>query len=61
MLITAEIPSEWGELEDLVVAILNEAGLVAKRNESISLPRGTVVIDVLAEETHDGIVHRIVC
>jgi len=61
MLITAAMPSEWGELEDLVVAILNEAGLVARRNESISLPRGTVDVDVLAEETHDGIVERIVC
>jgi hypothetical protein len=61
VLITAEMPSEWGELEDLVVAILNEAGLEAKRNVRINLPRGSVDVDVLAEETHDGIVQRIVC
>jgi hypothetical protein len=61
VLITAEMPSEWGELEDLVAAILNEAGLVAKRNVTMTLPRGSVDIDVLAEETHDGIVQRIVC
>ena len=55
------MPSEWGELEDLVAAILNEAGLQARRNVTITLPRGSVDVDVLAEETHDGIVQRIVC
>ncbi len=61
MLITARMPSEWGELEDLVAGILNEAGLQARRNVTIALPRGSVDVDVLAEETHDGIVQRIVC
>jgi hypothetical protein len=42
VLITAKMPSEWGDLEDLVVAILNEAGLEARRNVRINLPRGSV-------------------
>lgn len=60
-LITSRMPEEWGELEELVTAILNEAGLEAKRDVSLTLPRGSVDVDVLAEETHDGIVHRILC
>ena len=60
-LITSLVPEEWGELEDLVTAILNEAGLQARRDVSLPLPRGSVDVDVLAEETHDGIVHRIIC
>ena len=55
------MPSERGELQGLVGAILNEAGLFATRNVTITLPRATVDVDVLAEETHDGIVQRIVC
>jgi hypothetical protein len=60
-LITSRMPEEWGELEDLVTAILIEAGLEARRAVSLTLPRGGVDVDVLAEETHDGIVHRILC
>ena len=60
-LITSQMPEQWGELEDLVTAILNEAGLQARRGVSLTLPRGSVDVDVLAEETHDGIVHRILC
>jgi hypothetical protein len=60
-LITSRIPEEWGELEDLVTAILNEAGLEARRDVSLTLPRGGVDVDVVADETHDGIVHRILC
>src|ERR1017187_8562655 len=55
------MPEQWGELEDLVTAILNEAGLQARRGVSLTRPRGSVDVDVLAEETHDGIVHRILC
>jgi hypothetical protein len=60
-LITSQMPEDWGGLEDLVTAILNEAGLEAKRDVSLTLPRGGVDVDVVAEETHDGIVHRIFC
>jgi len=58
-LITSRMPDEWGELEDLVTAILNEAGLHARRAVPVVLPRGNVNVDVVAEETHDGITHRI--
>lgn len=58
-LITSRMPEEWGELEDLVTAIFNEAGLRARRAVPVVLPRGSVNVDVVAEETHDGITHRI--
>ncbi|MGO9241900.1 MAG: restriction endonuclease [Bryobacteraceae bacterium] len=60
-LITTRIPEEWEELEDLVAAILNEVGLQARRDVNLTLPRGSVDVDVVAEETHDGIVYRILC
>jgi hypothetical protein len=28
---------------------------------SLTLPRGSVDVDVLAEESHDGLVYRIIC
>jgi hypothetical protein len=55
------MPEDWGELEDLVTAILNEAGLQARRAVLVVLPRGSVNVDVVAEETYDGITHRIFC
>ena len=33
----------------------------ARRNVTIALPRGTVDVDVLAEDSVDGIVYRIIC
>jgi hypothetical protein len=53
------MPEQWGELEDLVTAILNEAGLQTRRGVSVTLPRGSVDVDVLAEETHDGTLAQI--
>jgi hypothetical protein len=61
VLITSELPSKWGALEALVAGILNEAGLVARRNVTLTIPRGSIDVDVLAEDTHDGIVQKIVC
>lgn len=60
-LITTKIPESWEELEDLVTAILNECGMKAQRQVTLKLPRGTVDVDVVAEETVDGIVHVTVC
>jgi hypothetical protein len=48
-LITSATPERWDELEDLVTAILNEAGLAASRQVKINLTRGYVDIDVYAE------------
>lgn len=58
-LIRSQMPEQWGELEDLVTAILNEAGLQTRRGVSVTLPRGSVDVDVLAEETHDGTLAQI--
>ncbi|MEO9338870.1 restriction endonuclease [Mesorhizobium sp. SB112] len=60
-LITAHVPETWEQLEDLVAAILGECGMQATRQVTINLPRGSVDVDVFAEETVDGIVHRIIC
>lgn len=60
-LITEETPDRWDRLEELVTAILSECGMEATRQVSLQLPRGAVDIDVLAEETVQGIHHRIIC
>ncbi|MES0205225.1 restriction endonuclease [Mesorhizobium sp. LNHC209A00] len=60
-LITARIPDNWEELEDLIQAILAECGMKATRQVTIKLPRGSVDVDVLAEETVDGITSITVC
>lgn len=60
-LITAHAPETWEQLEELVTAILGECGMQATRQVTINLPRRSVDVDVLAEETVDGIVHRIIC
>lgn len=60
-LITDTTPRGWEELEDMVAAILNECRMNARRGVTLSLPRGSVDVDVLAEETVDNVVHRIIC
>ena len=60
-LITAEQPSSWERLEELVAAILSECGMVAQRGVCLTLPRGSVDVDVLAEESVEGIVYRTIC
>lgn len=60
-LITARAPESWEELEELIAAILTECGMLAKRQVTLSLPRGNVDVDVFAEERVDGIVHRTIC
>lgn len=57
-LITALEPESWEQLEELVAAILTESGMLARRQVTLDLPRGNVDVDVFAEETVDGIVHR---
>lgn len=60
-LITAQAPESWEELEYLVTAIMTESGMLARRQVTLDLPRGNVDVDVFAEETVDGIVHRTIC
>lgn len=60
-LITEAVPGTWQELERIVTAILAECGMNAQHGVTLTLPRGTVDVDVHAEETVDGIVHRTIC
>jgi hypothetical protein len=60
-LITHRTPRGWEELEDLVRSILNECGMNAQRGVTLQLPRGSVDVDVLADETVENVTHRIVC
>lgn len=60
-IITAEIPEKWERLEHLVAAILAECGMDAQSNVNLTLPRGSVDVDVLAVENVNGIIYRIIC
>jgi restriction system protein len=44
-----------------VAAILAECGMTVQQGVRLTLPRGHVDIDVLADDTVEGITHRIVC
>ena len=59
--ITNNAPDTWEELEELVTAILCECGMAARRQVPLHTPRGTIAIDVYAEETAKGIVQSILC
>ncbi len=60
-LITSAIPESWQGLEKVVTTILAECGMNARQGAKINLARGTVDVDVYAEETVDGIVHPTIC
>jgi hypothetical protein len=60
-LITAVPPATWSELEDVVADILRECGMDVQQQANVPLPRGSVDLDVLAEEIVDGIRSRIIC
>jgi restriction endonuclease len=60
-LITSVTPQTWQQLEELVADILRESGTTVQRQVRLPLPRGAVDVDVLAEETTQGITHRIIC
>lgn len=59
--ITTCVPGTWDQLEQLVSEILSECGMTATRQVTLKLPRGGVDVDVLAEDTIDGIIHRTIC
>jgi hypothetical protein len=60
-LMTSIQPQDWRDLENSVAGILQECGMAVQQQVHLPLPRGAVDIDVLAEDTVDGITHRIVC
>jgi Restriction endonuclease len=59
--ITSATPQSWQDLEIMVAGILRECGMAVQRQVRLPLPRGAVDVDVLAEETTEGITHRIIC
>lgn len=60
-LITSITPGTWADLENAVADILRECGMTVHQQMNVVLPRGSVDLDVLAEETLEGIRTRIVC
>ncbi|MBO1907017.1 restriction endonuclease [Microvirga sp. 3-52] len=60
-LITSRTPGTWQELETTVRDILRECGMQAECQVTLTLPRGSANIDVLAEDRVEGIVHKIIC
>ncbi|MBR0986089.1 restriction endonuclease [Bradyrhizobium liaoningense] len=60
-LITAIAPGTWRDLEDTVADILRECGMDVQQQINVPLPRGSVDLDVFAEETVEGIRSRVVC
>lgn len=60
-LITESVPEDWEQPEEIIAAILAECGMNAQRGVTLKLPRGTVDVDVYAEETVEGIVYRTIC
>lgn len=60
-LITENVPEGWEKLEEIVTTILAECGMNAQRGVTLRLPSGSVDVDVYAEETIEGIVHRTIC
>ena len=60
-LITNITPNGWRDLENTVADILRECGIAVQQQVNVALPRGSVDLDVLAEETVEGISSKIVC
>jgi len=60
-MITAVAPSGWRDLQEQVARILGECGFVVDVETTVSLPRGSVEIDVLARESNQGRMNTIVC
>jgi hypothetical protein len=60
-LIASAVPEGWEQLEHSVASILSECGMAVQRQARVQMPRGAANIDVLAEDTVEGITHWIIC
>jgi hypothetical protein len=60
-MITTVAPSDWRDLQQQVARILGECGFVVDIETTVSLPRGSVEIDVLGRESNQGRMNTIVC
>lgn len=60
-MITTEVPKNWRHLQNMVAEILSECGFVVEVEKTIETVRGTVEIDVYAEEEIMGRKNIIIC
>ena len=60
-LLTATSPSDWKALQEEVAAILDECGFTVERERVFETVRGSVELDVYAEETVNGRTYSIAC
>jgi hypothetical protein len=60
-MITRTVPSTWQELQTEVARVLSECGFKAETSKTVSTVRGTVELDVYAEETVKGRRYSIAC
>jgi hypothetical protein len=59
--ITTEVPGDWKALQAEVARILEECGLAVQVEKTIATVRGTVEVDVFAEESVTGRIYTLVC
>lgn len=60
-MITSKTPGDWRALQNEVARILRECGFSVEVEKTLRVPRGTVEIDVYAEENVKGRKYSIVC
>lgn len=60
-MISDELPNTWQNLQDRVAEILGQCGFDAKVEVPVNLVRGTVNVDVVAEEEIKGRINTIFC
>jgi len=60
-MITEHVPSDWLELQRDVAQVLEECGFAVEIERSTEMARGSVKIDVYAEESHRGRRNTIIC
>lgn len=60
-ILTATAPTNWRDLQDQVGLVLDECGFDVEVEKTVSTARGTVELDILAEETVQGRRYSIAC
>ncbi|HYA43823.1 MAG TPA: restriction endonuclease [Syntrophobacteraceae bacterium] len=60
-MITSKVPLDWKHLQKMVGYILSECGFEVEVEKLVSTARGTVKLDVYAEEVVKGRKYSIVC
>lgn len=60
-MITTRVPADWRDLQGEVARILDERGFAAEVEKTVQTVRGSVVVDVFAEEEVNGRRNLILC